>query len=333
MLLGYEIEKNSSPSTIKPFQIGNIQIRAQPNKAFLSKEKLAVFFQILGADAKLRSSGSLKYSLNRDEEEITTRSKNLNDYPDKLNFIEEFDLNQLSPGFYKIKVMVLDQAQNEITHASENFQISPVSSIPRPLVVAKSTQLSKRAVYSHILGIQLLNKGKINQAKEHLEKAYRQNPSEIIFAIDFSRVLLRLNNFDQVKATLLPFTQSESKNVTVLELLARAHQVSGELDEAITYYKEYLTHFGTNILILNAIGDCYFTLGDLDEALYAWEKSLEINPNQEKIQEKVNSIKRNTNEKKKQKLKKKEICFMASDSFPGDNRILPVVQSGEKALS
>jgi hypothetical protein len=48
---------------------------------------------------------------------------------------------------------------------------------------------------------------------------------------------------------------------------------------------------GTNLLILNSIGECYFRLGNIDEALIAWEKSLEIDSNQVDIKEKVKSIK------------------------------------------
>ena len=73
-------------------------------------------------------------------------------------------------------------------------------------------------------------------------------------------------------------------------------RASGELEEAIAYYKQHLEHFGTNILILNTIGDCYFSLDNLDEALYAWEKSLEINPEQKRIREKVTIIKKKSHE-------------------------------------
>ena len=65
----------------------------------------------------------------------------------------------------------------------------------------------------------------------------------------------------------------------------------GEYGEAVTFYKEYLAHFGTNIDVLNAIGECYFQLGNVPEALVAWERSLELNPNQETIRTAVKSLK------------------------------------------
>jgi Tfp pilus assembly protein PilF len=48
---------------------------------------------------------------------------------------------------------------------------------------------------------------------------------------------------------------------------------------------------GTSIDVLNTIGDCYVQLGDPDNALVAWQKSLELNPNQEKIRARVQALK------------------------------------------
>ena len=66
----------------------------------------------------------------------------------------------------------------------------------------------------------------------------------------------------------------------------------GELEEAITFYQKAISQRGNIIEILNAIGDCYFQLGNNEQALRAWEKSLEINPKQENIQEKIEQLKK-----------------------------------------
>ncbi|TET70087.1 MAG: tetratricopeptide repeat protein [Candidatus Aminicenantes bacterium] len=46
------------------------------------------------------------------------------------------------------------------------------------------------------------------------------------------------------------------------------------------------------IYLLNSLGECYYRLGSEDEALAAWEKSLEINPNQPEIKKKIKAIKK-----------------------------------------
>ena len=66
----------------------------------------------------------------------------------------------------------------------------------------------------------------------------------------------------------------------------------GEYQEAATYYASYLARFGANIDILNYLGTCHFQLGNTAEALKAWTKSLELNPNQEKLRALVESLKK-----------------------------------------
>ena len=291
VLLGYRIEKIPSPSSIRPFQVGENLIWAQPRKIFLPKEKLSVFFQIMGLTGELEKNGRLRFTFHKGEEEIIDRVKNISEYTEKLNFIEEFDLEKFSPDFYEIKVAVLDRENNEVLYERENFEITPVQALPRPLVISKSIPLSKNVIYFHMLGIQWLNKGKLDKAKDYLEKAYRQNPDEVRFALDLGRAHFLLKEFKQVKEILLNFFSDEVKKSSVFELLAKSCQALSQFDEAIVYYKEYLSHYGTNLEILNSIGECYFNVGNLDEALYAWEKSLEINPEQERIREIIKLLK------------------------------------------
>jgi len=87
-----------------------------------------------------------------------------------------------------------------------------------------------------------------------------------------------------------PFV-SQQQNYDFLEILGQAAQALGQYEQAINYYKQYLAHFGTNINVLNAIGECYLTLGDIDEALYAWERSLQLEPGQENIKAQVKALK------------------------------------------
>jgi tetratricopeptide (TPR) repeat protein len=97
--------------------------------------------------------------------------------------------------------------------------------------------------------------------------------------------------YPRVKEVAAPFLQSQEK-YEFLSILGQSSQALGELAEAISFYKEYLSHYGTNILILNSIGECYYQMGNPEEALIAWEKSLEMNPEQENVKKMVDSIKK-----------------------------------------
>jgi tetratricopeptide (TPR) repeat protein len=75
-------------------------------------------------------------------------------------------------------------------------------------------------------------------------------------------------------------------------MMGKAYQNLGELSKAIDLFDKAITHYGLNLNLLNAIGDCYFQLGEQGEALAAWQKSLEINPNQPQIKKNVEALKK-----------------------------------------
>ncbi|MBE0712457.1 MAG: tetratricopeptide repeat protein, partial [Candidatus Aminicenantes bacterium] len=96
----------------------------------------------------------------------------------------------------------------------------------------------------------------------------------------------------RVRDILLPFAGEPEPAAEVLALLGQAYHALGEFLEASTHYAAYLVRFGANIDILNYLGTCYFQLGNREEAVKAWTKSLELSPNQEKIRALLESLKK-----------------------------------------
>ena len=298
LFLGYKVEKSSTPLELnKPFYLENHQIFSQPKKIFLPRENLAVFFQIFGLSDFLRQEGILKFIFIKNGEAFFEKEKKINEYQEKRNFLEVFPLENFKPASYEIKVFLLDNNNKEILFESDHFDVTPVAGLPRPWIFAKVMPTLKNTEYYFILGNQLLSKGDLDKAKDYLERAYRNNQASIKYAMSVSDVNFRLKKYRKVKEILTPFLDNQKENFEFLKLLGKSCQSLSEFEEAISYYKQYLDHMGTNLEILNSIGTCYYLLGDMAQALVAWEKSLEISPNQEKIKEAVKSIKDKKNEK------------------------------------
>jgi len=292
LLFGYNLEEiPASNRYIKPFRIGRYQMFCQPTKSYIQKEDLVVFFQIHGLSQELKEEGSIKYTISKENEAILTNTFKISQSLDKTNFIQKFPLQSFTPGFFTLKVALLDNEQKEILFEKDEFSISLLTGIARPWVISKAMPVLHNIEYSFILGNQLFNKGNLKDAKSLLESVYRKNPLSLKYADGFSRVLFNLKEHKQVKEVLKPFLDSSQENYEFLSLLGKSCQALQDYEEAITYYKQYLTHLGTNLSILNSIGECYFLLGNNDEALVAWERSLEMDPSQEEIRQKVTIIK------------------------------------------
>ncbi|MEE9500970.1 MAG: GWxTD domain-containing protein, partial [Candidatus Aminicenantaceae bacterium] len=285
------VEDSKYKGKNKPLLIGGTQLVPSPRNDFSKNETLYLFFQIFGLTEELSVQGTLEYSLFNEEEKIHSFSKKIADYPDKTYFLEEFPLANYSPAYYKIRVALLDDSNKEILFSQRDFYISLQPTVPRPWVLSFPMPPSDDPLYANILGLQYENKGELQKAHSLLEEAFRKQPKSAKYGLDFARLLSAEKEFQRVKEIALPFLKEQEK-YEFLSVLGQSCQALGEYAEAIAYYKDYLTRFGTFIQILNSIGECYYRLGNIEEALIAWEKSLEINPDQEDLKKTVESIKR-----------------------------------------
>lgn len=274
----------------KPFLIGNDQLVPSPRNDFTVQDTLYVHFQIQGLTPDLEESGSLECAVYKDQEKMRSAVKSLKDHPGRADFLEEFSLADLPPAYYSVKVSLFDKERAAVLSEQSPFYISSSASVPRPWVLSLPKPPDESPDILNVLGIQFLNKNDVPRARPLLETAYRKNPRVPAFALDFCRVLFLTKEYSVVKEIALPFLK-EPPNHNFLQVAGQACQALGEWEEAVAYYKEHLTRLGTNINILNSIGDCYNQLGNAEEALRAYEKSLEINPKQEKIRALIKSLK------------------------------------------
>jgi len=294
LLLGYKVEPlPGSQKYYKPFAAGRYQLFCQPNRSYITKDVLVTFFQVHGLSPDLREKGSIQYTLTKEEQEISTETVKIQESEDSTNFIQQFPLHNFPPGYYTLIVALIDAGGKEILQEKNEFSLAALEGMARPWVISRALPTTHSMEYSFILGDQHLNKGQFKEARRLLESVYRRNPAHLQYAYGFSRVLFLLKEYKEVKNVLQPFLSSSQENHEFLRLLGQSCQALKEYEAAIQHYKNYLSHTGTNLLILNSIGDCYYLLGNREEALIAWEKSLEIDPNQEAIKEKIRSIKEN----------------------------------------
>ncbi len=296
LVLGYKMDKTSSEAqNLKAFKLGSFQILHQPKNIFRPQDTLFLAFQITGLSSDLRQKGQLKYEFFKDDEPFFNFTRKVNQYEEGVNFKQEFPLQEFPPGYYRLQVGLWDGEQ-EILSEEENFGISSVSAFPRPWIHTKTLPPPDHPVYSFLLGKQLFSKGEVNKAQAKLEEAFQKRPDSLDFAVNLAQVYSVLKKHHQVKQVLMAFSDVSEVPYQLYFLLGKSHQALGEFDQAIAVYNKALSHYGINLNLLNSIGECYYRLGIWNEALAAWEKSLEINDHQPDIEEKVKILKKKISE-------------------------------------
>jgi GWxTD domain-containing protein len=292
LLLAYAAEMTKAdPRERVPFRVGGVQILCQTRKTFSAADVLVVFYQPLGITEGLRGSGTLRTTFYREDEEFLARSSRLADAPPE-GVVEKQALKDFPPGYYQVRVALLDGAGKELALAKENFEVSLAAAIPRPRVMSKVVSGAGTADDLFTTGVQLMNKGDLEAARTRLGAARAQAPQRPDYAVAYAQALFRLKDYGRVKEVLLPWAGPEAPAPEVPALLGQACHALGQFEEAAAFYAAYLVRFGANVDILNFLGTCHFQLGDTDEALKAWTKSLEVSPDQPKIKALVDSLKR-----------------------------------------
>jgi tetratricopeptide (TPR) repeat protein len=133
---------------------------------------------------------------------------------------------------------------------------------------------------------------RLDEARVCLERAFRAKPDSQEIAVQMAQIDLSQKQFDRVEAVLSPFLgQAQPPRYEIYNLAARAAQGAGKLEKAIEIFDQSISHYGVNINVLNAIGDCYFGLGKYEEARAVWEKSLAASPEQPEVKKRLETLK------------------------------------------
>jgi tetratricopeptide (TPR) repeat protein len=294
-LLGYRVARlGPVERRMKAFRVGPFQIYCQPNRVFTKKETLAVLFQLNDLSDEIATGGEVRIEFLKDGQPFRDIRRKPSDCPELPNVLEEVSLADFPPAHYTVRVSVA-KAGREIVSAAEEFDLSFAEFIPRPWFSSRILPEAGDPVYAEIMGSQLYNLGRFNEARVFLEKAVQRKPESEDAATNLARVYLALDDAPAVIKTLAPFMIPEktAKYDTYL-LAAEALKRTGEFGQAVELLDKAVAHYGVNAVLLNSIGECYTGLGKTKEALAAFEKSLELSPDQPEVRKRVETLRKKT---------------------------------------
>ena len=292
LVLANRINENSEyKGKNKPYLVQEVQLTPSPRNDFASKDTLYLFFQVQGLTDEMKAGGRFQFTITDEQKTVTTADKEVRTYPKAPDFFESIPLAQLPPSLYKIKVALLDPNGQEALSREAEFFVSLAPALPRPFILSLPLPPSDDPMYDNIIGNQYLNRKDFREAGPRLEKAYRSNPASLSFALDYGKWLYATGDHASVRRIGDPFLKLQKYEFA--GLLGQSAQAMGDYEAAVAYYLDYLGHFGTNINVMNSMGECYLKLGRNEDALKIWEKSLELSPNQDRIRKQVEAMKGN----------------------------------------
>jgi GWxTD domain-containing protein len=276
---------------LKPFQVGATQIYCQPGRVFTRADKLAVAFQVFGLPPALRETASIKFVFSMNDKAAFEKSRPFVEYLDAPDIVEEFPLADFVPAHYNLNVSVVAEGR-EIVAGREEFDVSHQQAVARPWFFSKLMPEAGDPLYDQLIGTQLLNSGRLAEAKAALEKAWDRKSDDPDLALALARTYLNLEEPAAVPPILAAFLDpARPPNYEIYSLAGQARLRVGEFGEALKIFDAAVSHFGVNAALLRAIGDCHAGLNRVADALAAWEKSLQLNPDQPDLKKKIDALK------------------------------------------
>jgi len=292
-LLGYRVARlEPGEQRMKAFRIGPFQVYCQPLRAFTRQETLVVAFQLNNLPGELAAGGEVKIEFLKDGQAFRDIRRKPSDYPELPNIVEEVSLSDFPPAHYTVRVSI-GSGGAEIVAAAEEFDLTFAESIPRPWFSSRILPDAGDPVYQEIMGTQLFNLGRFGEARVFLERAFQRKPDSEAGAASLARVYLALDDAPAAARVLIPFTdRPQPARYEIYFLAGEALKGSGDFGLAAELLDRAIAHYGVNAAILNSLGECHEAQGNVKEALAAYEKSLELSPDQPEVKKRVGELKK-----------------------------------------
>jgi GWxTD domain-containing protein len=290
-ILGYKTARvDARTKRLKPFQMGSVQVYAQPGRIFSKKDTLVVAFQIFGLTAAQKQTGLIRFAFTRTGEPPRVETKAVKDCASLPDILAEFPLADFVPAHYALTVSVTAE-RREIMAGTEEFDISHAEFIPRPWFFSKVIPESSDPIFTHVTGIQLFNAGRMEEARAYLETAFRQRPDSAETALALAKAHMALSEPVKIPPLLSRFLEPpQPPQYEIFALAGQALAQLGESAQAVQVLESAISHFGVSPSLLNAVGECYARLDRTKDALAAWDKSLQLDANQPEIKKKSDAL-------------------------------------------
>lgn len=289
IILGYSVEEllaTAEEGEHRTFQLGDACVRPAADGVFSLGEIVHVFLQALGADA----DSQLELALLDGDQVLEERTTALSAYRGGP-VIERFPLQGMVGGRYSIRVRLLDPSGRVLAERTADCQVSPLSAIGRPWVRRVTFNTGTPGLVALARAEQLLSAGSLPEAKVEFERAMERGGSKLPAARwKLAWVLVHMAEAARALELLTPIEKDFPNQYEVIAGLGLAYALQNDCATGIGYLERAKTLRTPDTSLLNVLGDCYRRIGENQKAAEAFQHSLGLNPEQEKVKELLASV-------------------------------------------
>jgi GWxTD domain-containing protein len=296
--LGYRSEAYR-PDIHLPFKIGERKLVVEAKKTFSAADDIAVFFNVENPTEELLAGGQVRMvvrSQKSDRQFERPATVRLGGRPGPagiLTFSETIPARELEPDYYEITLSLVAPDGRVLDEAKDSFVVSPSTALGHPIANAKGFPLANQFLYFYMLARQTETLGAADRAAALYEKGFSLNPNYNEGVLMYADFLIKTDEFDRALTLAERVAGDDKRRFEYHVTKGRALMGKKLYEEALTSLLEANRMYNSDVQVLNAIGACYFRLGQKSRALDAVNASLKLNPDQpeaKRLLEEINKL-------------------------------------------
>jgi GWxTD domain-containing protein len=291
LVLGFrtEIVAPGKEGEVRPFQLGGQLVHPAADGVFALGETAHVLLQVEGADPTDVLRFELLDALGRAALEREARA---GAYPEGI-VVEPIPLGGISDaGNYELQASLRDASGATLARRSAPLLVSPRTS------VARAGFLSRQGFNGAAPGLlaleraeQLLGMGLVEEGRKELERAVAaDNPDLPMARWKLASLLINSGELGRTFELLAPLEGTHPDQFEVVAGLGFAYYHRLQFDKCRSYLERAVRLKAPYPALLNTLADCYERTGSPREALETFERSLELDPNQPLVEERLSVL-------------------------------------------
>ncbi len=282
--VGYRLQ-DYPVNVLIPFKVLDKKLAVDPKATFAQSDLIALAFNIQNATETLWREGKIvgviRVSSDKPETKKTFEIV-LHDSPFNpvMIFNQTMAARELGPAYYEAEVSLLDGQGRAVHSGRTQFVVTSQEAIGHPIARAKGFPLDNKFLYYGMLASQYAKIRNDAKAEQYYEQALALKPDYIEGASDYAQFLVRVGKFD--RALDIAERLKTSPKLRFDYFLVRGLALMGQekFQDAVANLLDGNKIYNSDTRVLNALGYCFYKLGQKTDALDVLKASLRLNPDQ-----------------------------------------------------
>jgi GWxTD domain-containing protein len=270
---------------VRTFQIGSMRFQPASENIFVIGDTVHLVTQAFGATPKHK----VGFDLVNGAEILQTIESPVGDHG---MVFDHMLLENMVGGSFEVRARLLSPEGAEISKRTAPITVSPRSVATRPgFIYRRGFNTRSPGLLALVRGDQLWNLGRYDEARIEFERSIAASGGKLPEARwKLANAYLREKRADDAFSLLKPLETDFASQFEVVSGIGYALYLKGECGEAVGYLDRARQIRPPDTLLLNTAGDCHQKLGHAAEAREAFSRSLELDPEQPEVRERVEAL-------------------------------------------